>query len=324
MMTDVRPILYVSRCLEHDHCRFDAQMIRSEIVASLKDLCEVKHSCPEAGIGLGIPRRPVRITMEGEKRRLFQPHTGLDHTEAMEGFISKLLDGLGEVDGIILKSKSPTCGIGDVKIFPSKEALQSAGKGSGFLGAEVVNRFPHSVIDDESRLLNSAIRDHFLVRLFTIARFRAARGERKASALIDFHTRNKILLMAYSQAELAKMGRIVSSQKELGLKEAFSLYRDHLSKAMAKGPKYTSMINALMHCFGYVSKDLKPEERAFFLDSIEMYRDERASLETIRELMRGYIVRFDEDYLLKQTFFAPYPLELSTTCGSGRGREFWK
>jgi len=319
-----RPILYVSRCLEHDHCRYDGQMIKSDIVASLMGLCDVRHACPEADIGLGIPRRPVRIALEGGRRTLWQPATGLDHTAEMEGFIDGLLDGLGEVDGFVLKSRSPTCGVGDVRIFPSKDALQSGGKGSGFLGSEIVNRFPHSVIDDESRLLNAVIRDHFLTRLYTIARFREARAERKASALIDFHTRNKLLLMSYSQSELAKMGRIVSSQKALGLKEAFSQYREHLSRAMAKGPRYTSMINTMMHCFGYVSKDLMPRERSFFLDSLDMYREERTSLETVRELMMGYIVRFDVEYLKDQTIFGPYPAQLVRSCGQDRDRDFWK
>jgi hypothetical protein len=48
-------------------------------------------------------------------RRLLQPATGRDVTVPMERFSKNLLDNVEPVDGFILKSRSPSCGIKDVK-----------------------------------------------------------------------------------------------------------------------------------------------------------------------------------------------------------------
>jgi len=324
MVHTPKPILYVSSCLEHDHCRYDGQMIRSDAVASLKNLCEMHHACPEVGIGLGVPRRPVRIVLNDGERNLWQPATGQDHTEAMNKYIGSLLNGLGDVDGFILKSRSPTCAVGDSKVYPARDSVQALERDGGFLGKEVLANYPFSAVEDESRLINDAIRDHFLTCLYTTARFRRVREEGSASSLIRFHTVNKILLMAYSQSRLADMGNIVSHQKDLGISEAIFQYRVLLAKALSKGPRFTSAINAIMHCFGYVSKDLSGSEKEFFLDNVQMFREERTPFTTLRELIRSYIIRSDIGYLKDQTFFDPYPIELVRSCGPDRDRDYWK
>ncbi len=38
-------------------------------------------------------------------------------------------------------------------------------------------------------------------------------------------------------------------------------------------------------------------------------------------ILRAWIIRFDEEYLLPQTFFDPYPEALMSISDSGKGRE---
>ena len=171
--------------------------------------------------------------------------------------------------------------------------------------------------------MNSPIRDHFLTHLYTNARFREAREQRKPSALVNFHSRNKILLMSYSQTALTQMGRIVSNLKDMGLREAIYQYKELMANAMARGPKYTSVVNTLMHCFGYISNNLSADEKTFFMDSVEMYRDDRVQLQTLRSLMRSYILRFNVEYLKEQTFFDPYPVNLMQPYGPARDKDYW-
>ncbi|MFW3146100.1 MAG: YbgA family protein [Thermoplasmatota archaeon] len=324
MLDQPLPRLYCSRCIEFAYCRFDGAIIRSDLVRELKERAEIVHDCPEVGIGLGIPRRPVRIVRTGEEDRLIQPATGSDHTGKMENYVSDLFERAGEVDGFILKSKSPTCGMGDVKIYPKMEKSKMVGLGDGFLGKEVSAGYSHLAVEDEKRLDDPTIRDHFLTKLYTLARFRLMKGSGKSRDLIRFHSQHKFLLMAYSQKELKELGRIVAGQKGSRFENVLDQYGIHLSKAMARGPKYTSNINVLMHCFGYVSDEMSREEKGFYLDLLDAYKDDRVPLATCKQVMLSYVIRFQVDYLEDQYYFRPYPAELAPGFDPKRDRELWK
>ncbi|MGA1820451.1 MAG: YbgA family protein, partial [Thermoplasmatota archaeon] len=245
-------------------------------------------------------------------------------TEEMEKWVSNRLDRLEEIHGFILKAKSPSCGMGDVKVYgPTGRGLIS-GKEDGFFGREVRRRYPNLAVEDEARLSDNTILDHFLTKLFTIARFHEYRRKGEARDLIEFHSRHKFLLMAYSQKELREMGGIVATQKEKGTGKAWDLYSIHLLRALAKGAKYTSHINVLTHCFGFVSERLERAERGFFLDLVEAYRDDRVPLSTCKEVIRAMILRFDVEYLKDQFYFRPYPVELAPGYDPKRNRELWR
>jgi uncharacterized protein YbgA (DUF1722 family)/uncharacterized protein YbbK (DUF523 family) len=296
-------------------------MIGSEIIRSMMDHVDIIHDCPEMGIGLGVPRPPVKVYEDGDGYHLYQPSTDLDHTEKMESFVEELLERIGDVDGFILKAKSPSCGMGDVKIYAKKEKGTKKRMGSGFLGRIAEEKYNHLALETEKRLMDERIRDHFLTKLFTISRFRKVED---AKGLIDFHTRSKYLLMAYDQNTMRKMGRVVSSQKELGINDAIRQYHELLGSALVKGPRYTSHINVLMHCFGFVSSELTDDEKRFFLDSVEMYRDDRIPLSSLKTMVNSWIVRFNVKYLKDQYYFDPYPLELVEKIDKKRDRELWK
>ncbi|MGA1822417.1 MAG: YbgA family protein [Thermoplasmatota archaeon] len=323
-MTEVRPRVYISRCLGYEHCRFDGAIIKSRPVEKLKDHADVIHDCPEMGIGLGVPRRPINIKMGDKGRILHQPATGRDLTEEMNEWVRNRLDSLGEVHGFILKSKSPSCGIGDVKLYRPEGIGVLTGKDDGFFGRGVKERFSHLAVETEARLGEETILDHFLTKLFTLARFSEARKNGKARDLIDFHSRHKFLLMAYSQKELKTLGNITASQKERGIDDAWDQYGTHLSGAMSKGAKYSSQINVLSHMFGYFSGDLENRERHFFLDLLEAYREDRIPLSACKEVLRGMIIRFDVEYLKDQLYLDPYPVELTPEYETKRNRDLWK
>ena len=166
MLEDVKPKVYISRCLGYDHCRFDGAIINSQAVERIKEFVDVVHDCPEMGIGLGVPRRPINIKMGQEGHVLFQPATERDLTEKMQDWVSERLDRIEDVNGFILKAKSPSCGMGDVKVYGPTGRGLITGKEDGFFGREVRKRFSEPALEDEARLQDPAIMDHFLTKLF--------------------------------------------------------------------------------------------------------------------------------------------------------------
>lgn len=314
-----KPRVVVSKCLGFDACRYNGQVIDDPFVRQLRDYVSYVPVCAEVEIGLGVPRAPVRIVERAGALHLLQPATGLDHTERMVAFAVRYLDGLGEVDGFLLKSRSPSCGLKDTKVYGEGGQIPITGKAAGFFGGAVLERYGHLAVEDEGRLTNYTLREHFLTRLYTWANWRAVRATGQMSALVAFQARNKLLLMAYNQTRMRALGRIVANPAKLPIEAVLAAYGAELAAALAAPPRRGASINVLMHAFGYFH-ELSAPEKAYLLDTLERYREERVPLSVPLGVIRAWVVRFGQDYLAQQTFFEPYPEELITVTDSGKGR----
>lgn len=309
-----RPKIVVSKCIEFDHCRYDGSLIPSDFVNALKPHVDFSPVCAEMEIGLGVPRSSVRIVSIDGELRLIQPISGLDVTDKMKAFSNQFLSSLKGVDGFILKYRSPSCGMKNIRVYSSAEKSGATSKASGFFGGAAIRFFPYLAIEDEGRLRNINIREHFLTKLYALANLRDVQSRGSLAELIQFHTANKLLLMSYSQRESKVLGNIVANHEKLDLAEQFRLYRVHLAEAL-KGPtKFTSKINVLMHSLGYFSDGLTQQEKAHFLQSLERYRNKKIPFSSLSVMLQSWIARFDEEYLRNQTFFEPFSEELIELC----------
>lgn len=315
-----KPVVVTSKCFEFDACRYNGVMIPNNFVQKLELFVKFIPVCPEVEIGLGIPRDIIRVVEKKGKRLLVQPTSGKELSKQMYKFADGFLNTLNTVDGFILKSRSPSCGIKDAKIFSDSENPSPIGRGSGLFAEKVLGKYPGLAIEDEGRLMNFTIREHFLTRIYTLARFREVKKKQTLKSLIDFHSDNKFIFMSYNQREMRVLGKIVGNQDSLAIKEVISQYEQHLYKALSKNPRLSSHINTLMHGLGYFSKKLTSKEKAFFLDLLENYRNRKIPLSTVLSVLESWIIKYDEEYLARQTFFEPYPRELVDISDSGKGR----
>ena len=306
-----KPRVVISRCIEFENVRWDGGIITSEFIKKLKPYIEPITVCPEVEIGLTVPRDPLRIVRVKGKDRLIQIPTMIYLTKRMMRFAESFLGSLQEIDGFILKKRSPTSALKDAKVYSSTARKSSAiSKRPGFFGLEVQRRFPYLAIEDEGRLRNPRIKDHFLTKIFTLASFRKAKASNSTRILVDFHTRNKFLLKAYNQENLKVLGRIVADRKAMPFPEIINKYQKELSYTLRKPPRCGSNIDVMMHSFGYFSKQLSREEKKFFQDSIEKYRDGKIPFNITTTMLKLWAIRFKQNYLLKQTFLQAYPEEL--------------
>jgi uncharacterized protein YbgA (DUF1722 family)/uncharacterized protein YbbK (DUF523 family) len=319
-MKTPKPIVVVSQCLGFDACRYNGESIRDKFVDKLAAYVTFQKVCPEVEIGLGVPRKPVRLVRAGEGVKLVQPDTGRDVTSEMKRFSGGYSAALGEVDGFVLKGRSPSCGVFDAKVYAKAEKSPAVERRPGLFAEAVLYRFPHAAVEDEGRLSNFRIREHFLTKLFLNARFRAAKKRSTAGALVRFQTEQKLLLMAYNQKELRSLGKIVGNQDRLSQNEVWKRYETHLQRALIRPARYTSHINVLMHGMGYFSRQLSAREKSHFLDLMEQYRQASVPLSAPVSVVRSWIERFDNEYLVTQVFFEPYPRGLIEITDSGKGR----
>ncbi|MCX7919592.1 MAG: DUF523 and DUF1722 domain-containing protein [bacterium] len=315
----LKPRIVISKCLTGAYCRYNGEIIFDRFINRLQEYAEFNPVCPELEIGLGVPRDPIRLILQRGKLSLIQPATGRDVTQEMIRFAESYLNSIHDIDGFILKSRSPSCGIKDVKVYPGIDKHNIIEKSIGYFGQAVITQFPYLPVEDEGRLTNFKIREHFLTRVYTLASFRNLAKSMKE--LVRFHTANKYLLMLYNQKSLRTLGKLVANQKKLPLDKIWTEYQQELYTALRRIPRYTSVINVLMHGLGYFSKQLTAREKSFFLDAIQKYRLEKVPLSVPLNILNSWIVRFDEPYLKGQTFLSPYPEELMQITDSGKGRD---
>lgn len=304
-----KPTVIISKCIEFDHCRYDGSMISSTFVEKIKPFVNFLPVCPEVEIGLGIPRKSLRLVQTNDTIHLIQPATSKDVTEQMITFANSFLSNQQPVQGVILKSRSPSCGIKDVKLYATSKNAAPVEKTAGLFGGQILQQL-NCNIESEGRLRNTFIQEHFLVSIFTLADFEQLKKKNSISDLVSFHSKNKFLIMAYNQEILHKLGRIVANQKKENLKQVLDQYEYLLKLVFNTSPSHKTTTNVLLHLFGFVSDKLSKSEKEFFLDLLQKYRNEKLPLTVITHVLKSWIIRFGEPYLSNQTFFSPFPEEL--------------
>ena len=88
-----------------------------------------------------------------------------DELGGMKNFSEKL-------DGFILKNRSPSCGIYGIRVFDDIDKPSVKFKDKGLFAKSILHHFSNFPIEEEGRLKNTEIREHFFTAIFAIANFR--------------------------------------------------------------------------------------------------------------------------------------------------------
>jgi len=144
---------------------------------------------------VGVPRPPIRLVKGRTAPRLVEPESGEDLTERMESFARERLAELQEagLDGFILKSRSPSCGIELVKVFGQNESPKR--NGIGVFARALILRRPDLPVAEDEILEDPGLSRDFFERVLQHHRRRtlSRRGlDQQQSA--EFHTAHQLLL----------------------------------------------------------------------------------------------------------------------------------
>ena len=317
------PNIILSACIEHKHVRYDGSMIASEFVKRLEPFVNYQLVCPETEIGLPSPREALRLVKENhdDDIKLVSSIHGKDYTNQMTSFTQSYIESLdiNEIDGFLLKAKSPTCGYNGVKVYRgTQKANVYSHKVPGFFGGAIVERFPDLPVTTERHISNFVIRDHYFTSIFTLANFRDLKTHPKMRHLSDFHADNKYLFMTFSQTKVKQLGQIVANHDKLPTKTVYEFYDKALKDLLQDEPTKEKRINVYTHMYGYFKGKIKASEKDLFFETLNDYQNDKLPYTNVLTLLLGYAVRFDEDYLLDQTIFSPYPKDLLQVADSGK------
>lgn len=308
-----RPKIVFSACLNFEPVRYNAQVVRDEFCEKLSKHVEVVKVCPEVGAGLGVPRPPISIVFRNDEKHLVQASTNRDVTDALKKFSEDFLNQLEEIDGFVLKKKSPSCAISDAVAYRIIRGEKTVLKTFGIFTELALEKFSKAAFIDEGRLKNQWLREHFLTKVFSSADLRVRLlNEQTKSRLVQFHESYKYLLMAHSPSLLRQLGKLVSNLKVAPIKEIVSLYGELFIRAISIKPTLNKHYNVLQHLYSHLKERMKEKERKNLLRLLEEFSNGKISLKTIREVFRVYVLNFEIEYLSNQRYLNPYPRELES------------
>ncbi|WP_306536425.1 DUF523 and DUF1722 domain-containing protein [Geobacter sp.] len=311
-MTTPSPIkIGVSSCLLGEKVRYDGGHKHDRYITdTLGRFFRFVPVCPEVGCGLPVPREAMRLERDGEGVRLVTNKTHVDHTNRMLSWCAKRVTELEREDlcGFIFKKDSPSSGLFNVKVYSTG---MPAKVGRGLFARAVTEHFPLLPVEEEGRLHDMGLRENFIERVFAYRRWKdLLKGGKTVGRLVEFHTAHKLLIMAHSPAIYREMGKLVAHGKEMPRDELFHRYQELFLKALALHATVRKNTNVLQHIAGYFKKELTPEEKGELQEVIGEYHQRLVPLIVPVTLLRHYIRKYGQDYLLKQVYLSPTPQEL--------------
>ena len=305
-----KPKIVVSECLYGTKCRYDGQGYNDKVIQSLKDYVDIQTVCPELAIGLSIPREPIRIEMnkENEEYRLIDYNSKNDYTNQMTEFSEEFINGLDDIDGFILKSRSPTCGLKDAKVYYCGNKCSIRSNENGFFSQKIIDKYDYLPIENEGRLKNYNIRDNFFTRIFFINNLKNNKN------IIEFHKNNLLLLKSYDEESTNEVSDILNENR---MEDQVHQYKEKVLNIVSNQRKKENKLSIIIKVFEKYKNMLNEEEINMFNGLIESYENQRIPFSTLEVVIKMYATRFKDKDILNQTFFYPYP-ENITDSGKGR------
>lgn len=304
--------LGISQCLLGDKVRYDGTHKQDRYITdTLGRYFELVPVCPEVAIGLGVPREPIRL--EGDAaapRAVGVRDKSLDVTTPLLRYGRDTAKALTDISGYILKSKSPSCGVGRVKVYhPGGRGSDTQGMGLFVAGFKA--RQPLLPMEEEGRLCDPVLRENFIERVYAYRRWQFLNAARITPArLMRFHADHKLSLMAHGAEALRELGRIVARPDQRRIRAVADEYSAGFMAALARHATRKRHTNVLQHLAGYLKRQLVADDQAELQAVIEAYRLGQVPLAVPLTLLNHHFRRHPDPYVARQTYLNPHPHEL--------------
>lgn len=307
----------ISACLLGQPVRYNGSHKRSRYIQDiLSQHFDYTPLCPEMGIGMGVPRKPIRlITTSGNNESGIEAVLTDDNdtrfTQQLKEYAQHQADQLGNASGYIFMQKSPSCGYTRVKLYHENgnplEVTQ------GIYAAELERLLPLMPKEEAGRLSDPMIRENFITRVMAYHDWQTqVINALSPQALIDFHVRYKYVLMAHHIKSYQSLGQLLSNLKARPLTDIAHEYITGFMQALKHMANRKKNTNVLQHLQGYLKNHLSKDEKQELQHLIDQYRTGLIPIVVPMTLLNHHINKHtnDDNYLRKQKYLNPHPYEL--------------
>ncbi|ATJ82335.1 YbgA family protein [Halomonas beimenensis] len=302
----------ISACLMGEEVRYNGGHKRSRYCLQVLAECfRFEPFCPELEAGLGVPREPIRLVGRlGETPRARGTvTTERDVTDELEAVGRTFVDAHRHLRGFILMKGSPSCGLERVKVYHENGMPSHAD--SGVFVRTLRRHFPELPLEEEARMNDPVLRENFITRIYAMDDWkRHVEPSPSHHALLQFHSRQKFLLMAHEVEAYRELGRYLAEAHRVPVEDAMAHYLGRFMAALSRPATRKTHTNALMHVMGYLKQALDGETRRDLLAAVEEYRTEQVPLAVPMRLLNHYLRRHGSEYIRRQSYLDPHPYEL--------------
>ncbi|WP_039913567.1 YbgA family protein [Cellvibrio mixtus] len=301
--------LGISQCLMGEKVRYDGSHKRNRYLMDvLAEVVEFHPVCPEVAIGLGIPRKPIRLVIkDGETRVRGIENPDLDVTGALAAHAEKVVQQMPDICGYVFIQNSPSCGVFGVKRYlPNGNSIDREGRGA--YAKRIMELMPLLPVEEAGRLNDAGLRENFLARVFAYYDFKThIAPEPTAKKLIEFYSRYKYQVMAHHVPSYFAIGRYLSNLAARDIHKSSEEFFQLFMEALTHHATRKGNTNAMMHLRGYLKAILDTQDKQELSQLIDSYKAGHVPLVVPLTLLKHHLIKLDNPYLKSQTFWSPHP-----------------
>lgn len=304
-----KPRVGISACLLGHAVRHDGgHRAQQWLIEALGPHVTWEPWCPEVEMGLGVPRETLRLVRPtaGAQPKLISDCSGRDLTAAALAAADGFLAAQPALDGYVLKSRSPSCGLARVNLCDAGGTVRPTG--TGIHAARLQARLPSVPLSEEGPLHEPAGREHFVTRIFMHHRLRRlGRTPRELRAL---HRRFGLLLLAHSPAHHQRVCALVEGLRGSVPESLWAEYRRLFLAGLARKPSRGKGERALRSLLASEGPGLSAVQQARIRRSMAAYRAGRCVFAAAADRALGSACQPGRAETDAAAGLVPYPREL--------------
>lgn len=303
----------VSQCLLGERVRYDGGHKHNHFLTDqLGKYVTFLPVCPEVAIGLGVPRKPIRLVVDEDGRERIRgienPH--LDVTDALAQEAERVVQTMPHICGYIFMQNSPSCGVFGLKRYGSNGHPVDA-RGRGAFAKRLIELMPLLPVEESGRLCDAGLRENFVTRIFAYHDWRQnMEADPTAKKLIDFYSRYKYLVMAHHVPSYLGAGKMLADLSQKNIQEVATKFITLLMSALRHPASRRSNLNVLIHLRGYLKHHIDSQEKAELTRVFDAYAQGSVPLVVPLTLLKHHLMTLDDPYLKNQVFWQPFPEDL--------------
>jgi uncharacterized protein YbgA (DUF1722 family)/uncharacterized protein YbbK (DUF523 family) len=304
--------LGVSQCLLGEPVRYDGSHKRTRYLTDvLSKYVDYRPVCPEMAIGLGVPRKPIRLIVTDRQDRIRGvENPALDVTDALVQEAEQAVAQMSDICGYVFMQNSPSCGVFSLKRYGENgHSIDSRGRGA--YAKRFIELMPLIPVEEAGRLIDAALRENFITRIFALHDWRqSVASAPSAKKIIEFYSRYKYQVMAHHVPSYFLIGKFLANLSNKSIDDIAQEFISLLMAALGHHASRKGNTNAMMHLRGYLKLHINSQEKQELGHLIESYTKGFVPLVVPLTLLKHHLMTLDNPYLKQQTFWSPHPDDL--------------
>ena len=302
----------VSSCLMGNPVRYDGKSkANAYVMEQLAKHCEFLTLCPEH-VAFGTPRQTIHV--QHNLDNAVQPLSVVENEQKAD-VTAELLSAIdtqivamreANVCGVILKSKSPSCGYGSTPVFVN--GLQ-ANVANGLFTEAILANYPYLPMIEETDLNDEWHRELFLTEMFVYQEILAISLEKTSfEKLCAFHQKHQHLLALKNPQLMTKMKDLLAELLIEYHPQSVANYLLRAQQALAT----KAYIDDFVAVFKQLLSELPKPSQTDLQEAITAFQMKQLSYATIAGLFRTQLEANGQSDYLETSILNPYLDDLAT------------